>query len=82
MVVLPVQEEIIEYLRKHQLLKKFKKQCEFLVTNPNHPSLNLEILEPKHLKLYSFRIDKKYRATFIFRGPDIVEILDANNHYK
>ena len=82
MIILPIHEEIIGYLKKHQLLQKFEKQYNFLVDNPNHPSLNLEILEPKHLKFYSFRVDKKYRAIFIFRGPDIIEILDVNNHYQ
>ena len=82
MIILPIHEEVIRYLKKHQLLQKFEKQCGFLANNPNHPSLNLEILEPKHLKFYSFRVDKKYRAIFIFRGPDIIEILDVNNHYQ
>ena len=82
MIILPVSQEIINYLKKRLLLQKFEKQCRFLSISPNYPSLNLEILEPKHLKFYSFRIDKKYRAIFIFRGPDIIEILDVNNHYK
>ncbi len=82
MVILPVHEEIIHYLKKRQLLKKFEKQCKFFIQDPNHPSLNLEILEPKYLKIYSFRVDKKYRALFIFRAPDLIEILDVNNHYK
>ena len=82
MIILSVHREIIAYLKNRRLLKKFEKQCNFLINNPSHPSLNLEILEPKHLKIHSFRVDKKYRAIFIFRGPDIIEILDVNNHYN
>ena len=81
MIILPIHPEIIEYLKKRQLFRKFQKQYDLLLTNLNHPSLNLEVLEPKHLKVYSFRVDKKYRAMFIFRGPDIVEVIDVNNHY-
>ena len=33
------------------------------------------------MRLWSFRIDRKYRAIFIFRGKDAVEVLDINNHY-
>jgi len=82
MIILPVHKGIINYLKKRQLLRKFEKQCRFFIHNPQHSSLNLEILEPKHLKFYSFRLDKKYRIIFIFRGPDIIEILDVNNHYN
>ena len=82
MVILPIHEEIVKYLKKRKLLRKFEKQSKFLIYNPSHPSLNIEILEPKRFKLYSFRVDKKYRAVFIFRGPDIIEVLDVNNHYQ
>jgi len=82
MIILPIHPEVIEYLKRRQLFQKFRKQRDLFLSNPSHPSLNVEILEPKHLRIYSFRIDKKYRATFIFRGPDIIEIIDANNHYK
>ena len=82
MIILPISLEVIEYLKKRQLLKKFLKQKGLFLKNPNHPSLNVEVLEPKHLHIYSFRADKKYRVIFIFRGPDIIEVLDVNNHYK
>ena len=45
-------------------------------------NLKFELLEPKQLRFYSFRIDKKYRAIFIFRNSDTIEIIDANNHYQ
>ena len=82
MIVLPLHREIVDYLREHQLVKKFEKQVNLFLTNYQHPSLNFELLEPKNLKLYSFRVDKKYRAIFIFRFTDIVEIIDINNHYQ
>ncbi len=82
MIILPIHKEIRDYLRSRHLLKKFEKQCKFLVRNPRYPSLHTEVLEPKHLKLFSFRIDKKYRAVFIFRNLDTIEVLDVNNHYK
>lgn len=46
-----------------------------------HPSLSVEILEPKHLKIYSFRLDKKYRVIFILIKGE-VEIITVTNHYK
>ena len=82
MDILPVHQEILDYLKIHRLEKKFYKQLEFLKLNLRHPGLSIELLEPKHLKFYSFRIDRKYRAIFIFRRVGLIEILDANNHYK
>lgn len=70
-----------KYLRKRQLEKKFLKAKELFEQDENHPSLNVEILEPKHLKIYSLRIDRKYRAVFIVTGGE-AEIITITNHYK
>jgi len=82
MKILPIHPEIIEYLKKRNLIKKFEKQTGLFENNPFHPSLETELLEPRYLRFWSFRIDKKYRAIFIFREKDIIEIIDANNHYR
>jgi len=82
MKVLPIHKDISEYLKKHNLEKKFFKQLTFLLMNISYPSLEVELLEPKNLKFWSFRVDKKYRAIFIFRESNIIEVLDVNNHYK
>lgn len=74
-------DKILKYLKKHQLEKKFRKAKELFEHDINHPSLNVEILEPKHLKVYSFRIDIKYRAIFIVADGE-AEILTVTNHYK
>jgi len=82
MKILPVHREIIRYLRERQLLKKFEKQLGLFEQDTFHPSLETELLEPRELRIWSFRIDKKYRAMFIFRSSDTIEILEANNHYQ
>ncbi|MEK7192989.1 MAG: hypothetical protein AAB682_02525 [Patescibacteria group bacterium] len=82
MKVGPIHEEIIAYLTARKLISKFEKQLAIFRENPFHPGLNAELLEPKHLRLWSFRIDRKYRAVFIFHSADTVEILTANNHYR
>lgn len=82
MEVKPIRHDLKKYLKKHGLVKKFQKQIEFFTENPHHPSLKTESLHPKKLKIYSFRIDKKYRAIFIFADPDEIEIVDINDHYK
>lgn len=81
MLVLPINKRLILCLQAHKLRGKFEKQKQLLEANPYHPSLNVELLEPKHLRLFSFRVDRKYRAIFIFVAPNIIEIIDINNHY-
>lgn len=82
MNVFPIHKDIEDYINKHNLQKKFLKQLNLLLTDISYPSLEVELLEPKHLKIWSFRVDKKYRAIFIFWGDNVIEVLDVNNHYK
>ena len=82
MRIKPLRSDLRKYLKQHNLVKKFNKQSALFSQNPKHPSLNTEILEPKSLKIYSFRIDKKYRAIFISLIPEEIEIIDINDHYR
>ncbi len=81
MEIHPVTPRIRSYLESHQIVRSFEKQCALFRQNPLHPSLHTEILEPKHLKFYSFRVTRSYRAIFIYRNGGIIEIIDVNNHY-
>ncbi len=82
MEILPIHPEILEYVRRHNLTKKFSKQVQLFKANIRHPSLEVELMEPGHLRIFSFRIDKKYRAIFVFRNSHTIEIVDVNNHYQ
>lgn len=78
----PIRPDLESYLKRRGLSTKFKKQLHFFYQNPRYPSLNTEQLEPKTLKIYSFRIDQKYRVIFLFTAPDEIEIIDINDHYQ
>ena len=82
MKILPLHPEISDYLKKRNLEKKFEKQIRLFENNPFHPSLRTELLEPRNMRIWSFRIDRKYRAIFIFLETDTVEIIDVNDHYQ
>lgn len=82
MKILPIHPEIKEYLKKRNLEKKFEKQKKLFEKNPLYPSLKTELLEPRKMRIWSFRIDHKYRALFIYRQKDIIEIIDVNDHYQ
>lgn len=82
MTIKSLRPDLQKHLRNHQLEKKFVKQSALFTADPRHSSLHTEILAPKELRLYSFRIDRKYRAIFILTAPDEIEIIDINNHYQ
>lgn len=81
MIINALTTDKLEYLTLHALEKKYEKAKKLFESNPNHPSLHTECLEPKHLKLYSFRLDKKYRVVFIVK-EGIAEVITITNHYK
>ena len=81
MKIRPLNPKLSKYLKRHGIESKFGRQAEVFANNPRHPSLHTEILLPKHHKIYSFRIDRKYRAIFIIRSSE-AEIIDINDHYQ
>ena len=81
--VLPLNKGLIKKIKKYNIEKKFLKQLNLLKNNPHHPSLKVKLLEPKEYGIYSFRIDKKFRALFIFRREErAIEIINITVHYK
>ncbi len=81
MKVKPLNPRFEKYLKGHGLVKKFHKQLKLFQENSKHPSLNTELLKPKQMRIYSFRIDRKYRAIFgIISGE--IEIFDITDHYQ
>lgn len=81
MKIKELNSKLKEYIKTHQIQKKYEKAKILIETDINHPSLKVEILEPKQLRIYSFRIDKKYRAIFIIVDKEI-EVIAITNHYK
>ncbi|MBU4014017.1 MAG: hypothetical protein KJ550_11185 [Proteobacteria bacterium] len=63
------------------LISELRDDIKKYIKKPSHPSLNTELLEPKHRLIYSFRIDRRYRALFICLPEDTTEILAVTKHY-
>lgn len=82
MQIKPLKAKFKRYLVAHQLEKKFNKQVALFQQDPSYPSLKTELLKPQSERIYSFRIDRKYRVIFIFISPDEIEIIDINDHYQ
>jgi Txe/YoeB family toxin of Txe-Axe toxin-antitoxin module len=81
--VLPRKSLVTKKLTRYNLDKKFNKQIKLFEQNPYHPSLHTELLEPRKHGIYSFRIDRKFRALFIYRDDhSAIEILNITKHYE
>ena len=78
----PLRSDILKYLRARRLLKKWEKASALFEQNIRHPSLNVELLEPHWRGIYSFRIDRKYRALFFITTRGTTEVFSVTNHYK
>ena len=82
MEIKPLKPRLEKFLAEHQLNKKWKKAKNLFESDVRHPSLNVELLEPKWRGIFSFRLDKKYRALFFIDRNNQAEILQITKHYK
>jgi Txe/YoeB family toxin of Txe-Axe toxin-antitoxin module len=80
--IIELRNDIEKYIDQRGLRKKWKKVKELFERDPSHPSLHTKLLEPKHRLIYSFRIDRKYRALFIAAKEGDVEIIAVTKHYR
>lgn len=81
MDIFPLRKDLKEYLAKHNLVKKWEKVEKLFQENTKHPSLNVELLEPKWRGIFSLRVDLKYRALFFIKDNK-AEVFAITNHYK
>jgi len=81
MHVQSLRSDLQNYLKVHNLDRKWKKALGLFEEDIRHPSLHTELLEPTWRGIYSFRLDRKYRALFFIRSG-IAEVFQITNHYK
>ena len=80
-VIADLRDDLTQYLRTHGLWRKWLKAKQLFEIDPSHNSLHTELLEPKHRHIYSFRIDRNYRALFISLPDNAIEIISVTKHY-
>lgn len=82
MKIKPLHKDVAAYLQKHRLVSKWDKASRLFQNDMRHPSLETELLEPHWHGIYSFRVDKKYRALFFIGRDGNAEVFRITNHYK
>jgi hypothetical protein len=48
-----LRDDLVKYLKKHNLSAKFSKAKKLFENAPFYPSLHIELLEPRHRLIYS-----------------------------
>lgn len=81
MQIKPLGKEVEASIGKYGLRRKWNKAKELFKVSIRHPSLHTELLEPHWRGIYSFRLDKKYRALF-FITEGKAEVFKITKHYK
>ena len=76
-----VTAKVFRYINSHGLSKKWQKAVLLFESDIRHPSLHTELLEPREEMVFSFRIDRKYRALFMVKN-NIAYVFRVTNHYK
>ena len=66
MIIVKELKEVWDYVISRNLLEQYKKAKNFLV-NWNLKIIDFKLRQPKKYKVYQFRINKKYRAFWIFK---------------
>ena len=81
MQIKPLQKDVEETIDRYSLRRRWNKIKQLFEANLRHPSLRTELLEPHWRGIYSFRLDKKYRALF-FIAEGQAEVFKITKPYK
>lgn len=82
MEIKPLRKDLVNLLKKQSLEQKWEKAKSLFEANIKYPSLNVELLEPRWRGIYSFRLDKKYRALFFMTNDGKAEVFQITKHYR
>lgn len=81
MQIKPLRGDLEEFIDQGNLRRQWEKAKQLFETNLRHPSLHTELLESSWRGIYSFRLDKKYRALFFITAGQ-AEVFKITKHYK
>ena len=81
MEIKPLRRDVQESISKYGLVQRWNKVKSLFEADIHHPSLHTELLEPHWRGVYSFRLDRKYRALF-FLSEGRAEVFKITKHYK
>lgn len=70
---------IKEFLIKRKLLLQYLKSINMII-NWNYGNLDFKLRKPKKDKIYSFRINKQFRAFWYFKEEWLFIVVEINNH--
>lgn len=71
-----------EQAKELGMWKRLQNKIEIFKSNPKHPSLHLEKLEPRQENRWSIRINDQYRVKLIKNNINTVTIYYVGDYHK
>ena len=78
MEVYELDNDVIDYLEKRNLITRYKKAKELLKKH-EFEAVKFKKRQPKSAGIYYFRISRKYRALGVFDGKDFI-VTEISDH--
>jgi len=80
MIIKAIFEEghIFSYLESRNLLKQYQKAKRYLILG-HFKQINFKLRQPKEKGIYSFRINKQFRALCVFKKEELIVFM-IDNH--
>lgn len=72
------EKRVAKYLESRGLMKQYKKAKEYLLSE-NFQIVNFKLRKPKEAGIYSFRINKQFRALSILKN-NTLRVFAIDNH--
>lgn len=71
-------EDILKYLTTRQLLRQYEKAKRYLLQG-YFRQVNFKLKQPKEKGIYSFRINKQFRAHCVYKSGELL-VFEVDNH--
>lgn len=70
--------DILEYLESRNLLKQYQKAKKYLLLG-HLKQVHFKLRQPKEKGIYSFRINKQFRALCVYKQGEL-RVFEIDNH--
>lgn len=80
-MVVEISNKARKQAKKLKIEKLLVGAIEKFKIDQNHPSLDFKKIQPKHLDIYSIRLNDKYRARFIKADENKIYVLTVGNFH-
>ena len=71
-------KDVLCYLESRRLVHQYQKAKKYLLLG-HYKQVDFKLRKPKAKRVYSFRINKKFRALCVYKSENLI-VFDIDNH--